>query len=384
MAASRPDVAIVGGGVIGLGIAWRSAQAGLRVTVVDPAPGSGASWAAAGMLAPVTEAHYGEEPLLRLNLAAAASYPAFVAELEEAAGAQVGYRTCGTLAVGFDTDDRAALARLHGFQSELGLDAQLLTSQQARSLEPLLAPGVRAGLLVAGDHQVDNRLLVAALRTALERSGVEVRQQSVAGLRAASGRAEGVVLTNGDVIDAATVVLAAGCWSAALPGLPPEAAPAVRPVKGQILRLRGPVGLLSRNVRGMVAGGQIYLVPRADGQIVVGATVEEMGFDVTVRAGGVYELLRDAHALLPGVTELELTEVYAGLRPGSPDNAPMIGESVLPGLVVATGHFRNGILLTPVTAQAVAELLTTGTLPAIVTPFSPRRFAEPEAPAWSR
>jgi glycine oxidase len=368
------DVVVCGGGVIGLGIAWRAALRGLRVTVVDPAPGSGASHAAAGMLAPVTEVHYGEERLLRLNLASAARYPSFVAELAEASGRDVGYRQCGTLAVATDADDRAVLADLHRFQVSLGLDVELLTSREARRLEPMLSPGIRGGLLVAGDHQVDNRLLAAALLDAATSAGVDVRADRVAEVCTGADRVTGVRLGTGQTVSAGTVVLAAGCWSGQVPGLPAAAVPPVRPVKGQIVRLRGPRDFLTRNVRAVVNGTHLYLVPRTDGEIVIGATAEEQGYDVTVRAGGVYELLRDAHALVPGVAELELTETYAGLRPGSPDNAPMIGRSCLAGLIVATGHYRNGILLTPITADTVAELLATGTEPALLAPFSPRRF----------
>jgi glycine oxidase len=374
-AARTTDVVVVGGGVIGLAIAWQAALRGLTVTVLDPAPGSGASHAAAGMLAPVTEVHYGEERLLRLNLASAQRYPTFAAELTEATGRDVGYRQTGTLAVATDADDRAVLADLHRFQLSLGLAVELLTSREARRLEPMLAPGIRSGLLVAGDHQVDNRLLAAALLAAAIAVGVDVRTDRVAGIVTTAERATGVRLGDGDTLAAGTVVLAAGCWSGQVAGVPTDVAPPTRPVKGQIVRLRGPADFLGRNVRAVVGGTHLYLVPRADGEIVIGATTEEQGYDVTVRAGGVYELLRDAHTLVPGIAELELTETYAGLRPGSPDNAPMIGRTALAGLVAATGHYRNGILLTPATADAVADLLATGVEPEVIRPFSPQRFA---------
>lgn len=373
-----PDVVVVGGGVIGLAIAWRARSRGLAVTLVDPAPGSGASHAAAGMLAPVTEATYGEERLLALDLASAARYPSFVAELEAAGGSTVGLRTEGTLAVGLDSGDRAVLAELHGLQTRLGLAAELLTGRECRRLEPMLTPGVRAGLYVPGDHSVDNRRLAAALLAAAVRAGVEVVRERVAGVRVQRDVATGVELAGGAVLAAGTVVLAAGCWSGGVAGLPPGVLPPVRPVKGQILRLRGRTPFLTRTIRGVVSGTQVYLVPRADGEIVLGASVEEQGFDTTSTAGGVYELLRDAHALLPGITELELVECAAGLRPGSPDNAPLLGRTALDGLVLATGHHRNGILLTPVTADAIAELLVSGSLPDVARPFDPRRF-EPVA-----
>jgi glycine oxidase len=369
------DVVVVGGGVVGLGIAWRARLAGLSVTLVDPAPGKGASWAAAGMLAPVTEVHYGEEGLLGLNLASAGRYPSFVAELEEATGRVVGYRPCGTLAVAADADDRALLDDLHAFQARLRLASERLSARECRQLEPSLAPNVRGGLLVEGDHQVDNRRFTRALLAACTGSGVDL-VASVASVTVTGGRVTGVELGSGMRVVAGAVVLAAGCWSARLAGLPPEALPPIRPVKGQILRLRAPVDLplVRRNVRAVVAGSQVYVVPRVDGEVVVGATVEEQGFDTTVTAGAVHQLLRDAWTVLPGIAELELAETHAGLRPGSPDNAPVIGAGAVDGLVVATGHYRNGILLTPATADAVVELLATGTTPDIIKPFSPRRF----------
>jgi len=377
-----PDAVVVGGGVIGLGIAWRAALAGMAVTVVDEAPGRGASWAAAGMLAPVTEVHYGERPLLSLNLAAAARWPAFAAEVEEASGLPVGYRPGGTLAVARDADDNAALEDLYQFQLRCGLEVERLRSRECRQLEPGLAPSIRGGILAAGDHQVDNRALVEALLVACQRAGVRMVRGRVAELAVQADRVTGVLLAgggpvpsraDGETLAAGVVVLAAGCWSGGLRGLAAEALPPVRPVKGQLLYLRGPADqpLCSRNVRGL----EVYVVPRTDGRVVVGATIEEQGFDTTVTAGAVADLLRAALELLPDVAELELAETVVGLRPGSPDNAPMLGPAGPDGLVVATGHYRNGILLTPVTADAIAELLATGRAPEMIAPFAPGRFS---------
>jgi glycine oxidase len=367
------DVVVVGGGVVGLGVAWRAAQAGMAVTVVDPAPGRGASWAAAGMLAPVTEVHYGEQALLRLNLAAADRWPAFAAELEEAAGAPIGYRRCGTLTVARDADDNAALEDLYRFQRRCGLQVERLRSRDCRRLEPGLAPSVRGGVLAPGDHQVDNRAMADALQAAGERAGVRLLLGRVAELLVDGERVTGVTLAGGASLPAGTVVLAAGCWSRDLGGLAAELLPPVRPVKGQLLHLRGPAAdpLCRRNVRGL----EVYVVPRADGRVVVGATVEEQGFDARVTAGAVHDLLRAALELLPDVAELELAETVAGLRPGSPDNAPLLGPAGVDGLVVATGHYRNGILLAPVTADAVAELLVSGRVPAAIAAFRPDRRA---------
>ncbi|MDK3255063.1 glycine oxidase ThiO [Blastococcus capsensis] len=365
------DVTVAGGGLIGLSVAWRAAQRGLSVTVVDDAPGTGASWAAAGMLAPVTEAGYGEEALLRLSLASLQAWPGFAAEVEHAGGLPVGLRTAGTLAVGFDDDDMRVLDALHTFQRELGLEAERLTGRAARRREPSLTTRVRGALLVPGDHSVDGRALHAALLAAAEATGVRLVRERVAGVHVDGGRAAGLRLAGGDLLAAGTVVLALGARSGGLPGVPPLP---VRPVKGQILRLAGAAGLLEGTVRALVRGRQVYLVPYAGDRLVVGATVEDRGFDATVTAGGVHELLHDAIDVVPGVSELELVETLARWRPGTADNAPLLGPSQLPGLVLATGHHRNGVLLTPVTGDAVAGLLATGALPEVAAPFTPDRF----------
>ncbi|MET9101495.1 glycine oxidase ThiO [Streptomyces antibioticus] len=371
------DVLVVGGGIIGLVTAWRAAQRGLVTTVVDPAPGGGAAQVAAGMLAAVTELHHGEQTLLGLNLASAHRYPDFVAELTELTGQDVGHRRCGTLAVALDADDRAHLRELHALQTRSGLDSQWLSGRECRRLEPMLAPGVRGGLRVDGDHQVDPRRLAAALVTACERTGVTLHRAWAERLSVTGGRATGVVTDDGTELAAGQVVLAGGSLSARLAGIPDPVRPPVRPVKGQVLRLAVPprhAPFLNRTVRAVVRGSHVYLVPRENGELVVGATSEELGWDTTVTAGGVYELLRDAHELVPGITELPLTETRAGLRPGSPDNAPLLGPTELDGLLLATGHHRNGVLLTPVTGDALAHALTTGELPDEARPFTPRRF----------
>nr|WP_308377654.1 glycine oxidase ThiO [Streptomyces sp. ISL-98] len=375
---ARPDVLVVGGGIIGLVTAWRAAQRGLRIAVADPDPGGGAAQVAAGMLAAVTELHYGEETLLGLNLASAGRYPAFAAELEAASGQDIGYRACGTLAVALDSDDRAHLRELHALQSRSGLESEWLTGRECRRLEPMLAPGVRGGLRVDGDHQVDPRRLASALVTACERAGVVFHRTWVDRLCVVRDRATGAVLADGTEVSAGQVVLAAGSLSGRLAGVPDDVLPPVRPVKGQVLRLSVPrayAPFLSRTVRAVVRGSHVYLVPRENGELVVGATSEELGWDTTVTAGGVYELLRDAHELVPGLTELPLVETRAGLRPGSPDNAPLLGPTALAGLHLATGHYRNGVLLTPVTGDAMAAVLATGELPEEARAFSPRRFA---------
>ncbi|NEE14378.1 glycine oxidase ThiO [Streptomyces sp. SID7499] len=375
---STSDVLVIGGGIIGLVTAWRSAQRGFTTALVDPEPGGGAAQVAAGMLAAVTELHYGEQTLLGLNLASARRYPDFAAELTELTGQDLGYRRCGTLAVALDADDRAHLRELHALQQQSGLESQWLSGRECRRLEPMLAPGVRGGLRVDGDHQIDPRRLASALVAACERAGVVVHRTWAERLTVVRDRATGAVLADGSEAAAGQVVLAGGSLSGRLAGVPQDVLPPVRPVKGQVLRLtmprrHGP--FLSRTVRAVVRGSHVYLVPRASGELVVGATSEELGWDTTVTAGGVYELLRDAHELVPGITELPLTETRAGLRPGSPDNAPLLGPTGLEGLLLATGHYRNGVLLTPVTGDAMAHVLATGELPEEARPFTPKRFS---------
>ncbi|WP_327595367.1 glycine oxidase ThiO [Streptomyces chartreusis] len=372
------DVLVIGGGIIGLVTAWRAAQRGFTTAVVDPEPGGGAAQVAAGMLAAVTELHYGEQTLLGLNLASARRYPDFAAELTDVTGHDLGYRRCGTLAVALDADDRAHLRELHTLQRQSGLDSEWLSGRECRRLEPMLAPGVRGGLRVDGDHQIDPRRLTGALLAACERTGVVFHRAWAERVDVVRDRATGVTTTDGTALTADQVVLAAGSLSGRLGGVPDAVLPPVRPVKGQVLRLTVPqryAPFLSRTVRAVVRGSQVYLVPRENGELVVGATSEELGWDTTVTAGGVYELLRDAHELVPGITELPLTETRAGLRPGSPDNAPLLGPTELAGLSLATGHYRNGVLLTPVTGDAMAHVLATGELPEEARAFTPRRFS---------
>ena len=371
------DVIVVGAGVIGLSVALGAARSGMDVVVADPEPARGASWVAAGMLAPVTELHYGEEALLELNLAAARRWDAFAAELAALSG-PVGYRRTGTLLVAYDDDDRAWAEELFAFQHKLGLEVQWMDSRRTRQMEGAVAPGIRAGVWAPGDHQVHNRQLLAALLRAVAAVGVRMVHQSASAVECSAGTLSGVRLSSGALVRAPAAVLAAGCRSAQVGGIPPQAAPSVRPVKGQILRLRprsgGPV--LWRSVRAVVEGSSVYLVPREDGSVVVGATVEEQGFDTDVTAGAVYELLRDARRVVPAVSEMVLDEASAGLRPGSPDNGPLVGASpAVRGLVLATGHYRHGILLAPITAQAVLSVLSGGDVPAELAPFAPGRFA---------
>jgi glycine oxidase len=383
------DVLIIGAGVIGLAIAWRAAQRGLRVTLADADPGRGASYAAAGMLTPVAEAAYAERHLFELGSLSLRRYPEFAEELTERTGMPTGFRQTGTLLVGYDADDMAMLAEHALLRESFGAASRRLSSRECRAAEPLLGPAIAGGLLVEDDASVDPRLLTGALLAAAWAAGVVHLPQRAVRLRTEADRASGADLADGTVISAAQVVLSAGWSSSALAGLPADAVPPLRPVKGQIVRLRPtaatlaaglPPSLLNRTVRGIVQGSPVYLVPRHDGELVLGATQEEMGADTTVTAGGIWQLLRDARAIVPGVTELEFAEAAAGLRPGTPDNAPVLGPSQLPGLVLATGHFRSGVLLAPVTADLIADQLVKGTMDEAGAPFSAQRFARQELP----
>jgi len=372
------DVAVVGSGVVGRACAWRLGQAGHQVTIFDPHPGSGASFVAAGMLAPVTEAAYGEEAVVEVALRSAAAWPAFATELSEDSGLDPGYRCTGTLLVGADGSDRAYLDELFAFHQQLKLPSSRVGPSQAREIEPLLSPSTRGGIFAASDAQVDNRKLLACLHAAGAHLGVVERRERVRRVVVESGIAVGVE-TDQDFYRCGVVLVAAGYRSVDIGGLAPWGAPPTRPVKGQILRLRSrpQAPEMSATVRAIVAGSSIYVVPRGDGRVVVGATMEELGPDETVTAGGVYGLLRDAIRVLPGLAEYEITSAEAGLRPGSPDNAAIVGSSGVPGCVVATGHHRNGILLAPVTADVVVALIESGELPSFAAPLSPARFATP-------
>ena len=398
------DVAVIGGGAVGHGIAWEARRSGRSVVVIDDAPGSGASWAAAGMLAPVSELHYQEEDLLELMLDASARWPGFAADLATAAGSDPGYLTTPTLAVGADAADRRALLDLRAVQLSNGLTVEPLTIREARHREPLLSPGIACALDTPADHQVDPRLLVACLRRALARhaggtagnrshvpgavDGYAVPDKAT-GLLWNDGAVAGAVLEGGGTVLARETVVANGLHAAELTGLPAGLHLPLRPVHGDILRLAVPPHLqplVTSTVRGLVHGVPVYIVPRRDGTVVIGATQREDAPSAAgaVSAGGVYQLLRDAQVLVPAVAELELLECTARARPGTPDNAPLVGRVPapdgaghhvhVPGLIIATGFFRHGVLLTPAAAAICRELLDGREDPRWA-PFNPARFA---------
>jgi glycine oxidase len=375
---SAVDVAIVGAGVCGLAVGWRLAGCGLKVAVFErDRAGAGASHAATGMLAAAAEVEPGEDDLLPLLLESQRLWPAFRDEVEAASGLSVDYREDGVLVVALGREEVDRLRFRYDLQQRLGLVTEWLGSGEARRREPGLRASVSAAIFCPGDHQVEARLLVAALAKAyLAAGGVLIEDCPVEGLETAGGRVAGVVTGQGSC-RAATVVLAAGAWSAELPGLPAEAVLPVRPLKGQSLALRMPTGapMVSR----MVWTEQIYLAPKSDGRLIVGATVEERGFDASLTAGGVYALLDGARRALPGIEELAIDEIWCGFRPSSRDDAPILGETALPGLLAATGHHRNGILLAPVTAQAIADLVQGGAMRGAAARFTAARFVRAEA-----
>ena len=398
MADRGVDVAVLGGGIVGLGIAWTVIQSGRTVAVIDPMPAAGATYAAAGMLAPVSELHYQEEHLLELMLASALLYPAFVESLGTDVDA-TGYQTTRTVSVGADGADRQSLADLRQVQLANGLSVQPLTVREARALEPLLSPQLSSAFLIERDHQVDPRKLAERLQCAIAASAREhgwseelVIRHSAVGLlhehRAdPSSRVTGVTLDDGSAVMAGEVIVANGLGAALLDGLPATLSLPLRPVYGDILRLRVPEHLrplLTATVRGLVRGVPVYLVPRSDGTVVIGATQREDG-SAAVSAGGVYQLLRDAQVLVPAVAELELLEVTARARPGTPDNAPLLGRVAgatgedgpdIPGLIIATGFFRHGVLLTPIAAQYCLRLIEGVTDDRWIR-FRPDRFSTP-------
>ncbi|MBI4550630.1 MAG: glycine oxidase ThiO [Candidatus Latescibacteria bacterium] len=366
-----PDVLVIGGGVIGLAIARRVAQRGGRVTVIERGvPGHEASWAAAGMLAPQCESDT-IDPFFDLCRASLGLYPAFAHALRDEAGMEIEYRVDGTLYPALDDREQKTLEQRYQRQREAGLPVVRLTAKEARTIEPNLSNRVQMALSFPDDHQVDNRKLAQALVVAARRAGVDVR--------------EGVtitrILTDGDrVIGAVTkteewhpdvVVNAAGCWASVLNGLPPGACPPIRPIRGQMLSLDVSA---SPPFRRVIYSHRSYLVPRADGRLLIGATVEEAGFKKQVTVGGILKLFKGALDLAPSLREYPVESTWSGLRPASPDRLPVLGPAALDGLILATGHYRNGILLAPITGELISDVITTGDIPPMMRPFLPGRF----------
>lgn len=364
------DVAVLGGGVIGCATARELARRGLSVVVVErDTPGLGATSAAAGMLSPLSES---EEtgPFLELALSSLDRYPSFVAALFEETGIDVEYRQRGKLEVALDEAGTARLRATFVWRREAGFVVDWLDADEVRRMEPALSPQARAGLFNARDHQVDNRRLGRAAWLAAERAGVRFLTGAPAqALVTAGGRVSGVTLASGEVVSAPRVVLALGSWSGAFGGLPRPLP--VFPVRGEIVALEAAPSPLMR----VVSTGRCYLVSRADGRVLIGATAERAGFQSRATAGGVQTLLSAAIEAVPALATAPVAELWGGLRPGTPDALPILGpDPEVEGLVYATGHFRNGILLAPITAQLVAEA-TVGERPALsLAPFAMDRF----------
>jgi len=372
------DVVVVGGGTVGLGIGFELARRGTPVTLFDRGRvGRGTSWQAAGMLAPDAEIGFEELPLYDLNRESLRRWPEFAERVEAASGMDVDYREEGTLIVADDRDSAEALRRLYEFQEEQGLDVEWLTGEEAREIEPFVAPRLSAAVYAPSDHQVDNRRLLRALRSAFEAEGGTLHQETPVRAVVPDAETPAVRTEDGARVSSHAVIVAAGVWSRELEGLTPDAQPPVRPVKGQVIQLRRKRPF---DLRHVIRGPEAYLAPKSSGRIVVGATSEEMGFDTTVTAGGLYELLEGAWEVVPGILDLPVDDTWAGLRPASRDHAPVIGASTAPGIIMATGHYRHGILLTPVTAEEVATLVRTGETSSWIEPFTPIRFSDAQAP----
>lgn len=351
------DVIVVGAGVAGLGVAWQLATLGQHVLVVEREhAGYGASGAAAGMLAPTSEVHFEEHALLNLGQRSLAMYPEFVQSLQEASGVDVDYRTQGTLVVGLDGDDTAALKHLYTYQRALGLDVQWCTDTQARGLEPALSPNVHSAVFCATDHQIDPGLLVQALKQACLKAGVSIQEGvGVGSIKVEDDRVCGVVMDDARTLRARRVLLAAGAWTRSVEGITRRAVPHIRPIRGQMIALDMGAHPLCEHV---IRAPDAYLVPKSDGRLIIGATMEEMGFDPRPTAGGLFELLRGAWETMPGVYDAPVLKTWVGFRPMTLNNLPVLGPSPhVDGLWFATGHGRNGILLTAITATQVARAM---------------------------
>lgn len=391
------DVVVVGGGVIGLSIAWRVGQEGLRVALVDPDPGGGVSSIAAGMLGPTTtRSAYAEEELQNFNAISAAAYPAFSIELEEVSGMKVGYEHSGGILVAVDAkagegpelsfpaadghrgDGVRFIESVYKYQASLGLPVQMISSEQCRLLEPCISPQATMAVLYEDEGHVDSRRLCQALVRACRAVEVNIHLHRVVHLITKGREAKGVLLDDGRQLDAASIVLAAGAWSHLLNGLPEMVVQPLRPLKGQVVRVRSRMDAVyevpSRTIRAHVNGRHVYVVPQLGGQAVVGATLEDVGYDTSVTVEAMHRLLHDASLVVPSIGSMEVVNLGAGLRPVAADNVPMIGASFVEGLFLATGHGRNGVLLAPATAEAVCKLITKGVVDESIRPFSPKRF----------
>jgi len=375
------DVLIVGGGTIGLAIGFELVRRGTRTTIFEKdRAGRGTSYQAAGMLAPDAEIEFEERELYDFNRESLRRWPDFADRVEAASGQSVDYRDEGTLIVADDRDAAEALERLYTFQQDQGLNVEWLTGEEAREIEPFVAPRLSAAVFAPSDHQVDNRRLVDALRTAFQAEGGTLHEHTPVQAVVPDAETPAVRTADGERVAGDRVVVAAGVWSRELDGLTPDAQPPVRPVKGQMIQMRRTRPF---DLQHVVRGPEAYLAPKSDGRVVMGATSEELGFDTTVTAGGLFDLLEGGWEVVPGIRDLPVDETWAGLRPASRDHAPLLGASAAPGVAMATGHYRHGILLTPITAEEMARLVCTGETSEWIEPFSPQRFSLADSPTAS-
>ena len=366
------NIAIIGGGIIGLALGWQLSRRGAKVTIYERGEaGQQASRAAAGMLAPYAEVGFEEIELMKLGRESLRLYPRFLGELSEDAPHVPKFDQCGTLLIGTDRDDTEYLRRLYAFREKLELTVQLITGTEAREREPLLSPRVVSAVWLPDDAQIDNRQLIQSLKQAFLACGGRLKEHSLVEEVTCSGRAAKGILTESGRFECDAVVVAAGSWSGQIAGIPGPSVQPVRPVKGQIITLQKTGEC---DLQGIVRSPRMYLVPKEDGTIRLGATSEEKGFDTVPTAGGVKELLEESWEAVPSIYDLPLMEITAGLRPASRDHAPIIGQSGADGLFYATGHYRHGILLTPATVYALTDEILNRDIPNILHPFRPNRF----------
>jgi len=368
-------IIIVGGGVIGLSIAWRLSRETTRdeILLLDAnRAGEGTSRVSAGMIAPIAEAGFEDPHFIKFARLSRERYRAFVSEVSRDAETPVALGEEGSIIVAIHRDDVEAMRRVYDHRRHADLPVEWLSGTQAREMEPTLTPRVSAAMWIAYDGQVNPRALLPALVRACNRRGVEVRENASVSRIVIEGDVATGVEVGGELLPADTIVLCAGAWSGSIDGMPADVVPQVRPIRGQILRLTRTADFAMKHV---VRGPRAYLLPKDDGTVVVGATQEEAGFDATPTAGGIKTILENAWEMVPSIYDLPIERVEVGLRPGTRDHLPLIGATRIRGLIMATGHFRHGILFAPTTADAVCRGILTGDFGADVAAFAPDRFA---------
>jgi len=376
MTSPEKPILIVGGGIIGLSVGWQLLRHGFAVTLIErDEAGHSASWASAGMIAPHAEAGFEDMDLLKLDRASLEAYPQFLDELKADTDIEVVLDQRGTLIVGLDRDDTLWLRRLYDFREHLGFPLEWMSGSEAREKEPSLSPKVVSAMWLPKDAQIENRELLNALRKAfLLKGGSLLEHCEVLEILVKDGRAIGVK-TPKEVIEGSEIILAAGSWSREISGIPEALRPPVRPVKGQVMTATRDE---SCPLECMIRSPRIYLAPKLNGRLSIGASTEEKGFHTIPTIGIFRDILDEAWRAMPSIYDLEIEEFIAGLRPGSRDHAPIIGHSGINNLIYATGHYRHGILLAPITAYEILKLMKKETSELLL-PFSPMRFHEKTA-----